>query len=316
MSQIDANAQLFQDLHGKLYLPGYCGLNNVKANDYVNVVVQVLAHIVPLRDSFLLNSKSGEVTAAWIELLRKLWNPNRFKAQNSPHEFLQTINQVSAKRFSLTAQADPGDFLTWFLNALEADNPGCLNEFLRGSVRIESVKLDRDGAVSSSSAEEKSFLHLSLDLPPKPLFSDPKAPAAVPQVSLAALLTKFDGGTPVFKQSSAFTYKLTRLPQFLLLYVTRRVKGRFGIEWNDTLVRFNADELIELPSYSNVKYRLMANIYCRRSESEKDKKSFGVHLRHRASGKWLEMENLQVKETESQLLFMAESLIQLWERAY
>ncbi len=330
LAQIDANAQLFQDLHGKLYLPGYCGLNNVKANDYINVVVQGLAHILPLRNSFLLNSSSssasgsassssgnkGELSAAWTELLRKLWNPLRFKAQNSPHEFLQIVSQVSAKRFSLTAQADPSDFMTWFLNALEAENAGLLSEILRGSVRVESAQLNREGAVISAAAEEKSFLHLSLDLPARPLFSDPKAPGAVPQVSLSVLLGKFDGGTPVYKQNAAITYRLARLPPFLVLCVARRVKGRFGVEWNDTLVRFNAEEAIEMPGHPEVKYRLMANIYGRRSgDGEQAKaKSFGVHLRHRASGKWLEMENLQVKETESQLLFMAESLIQFWER--
>lgn len=306
-------------------MPGYCGLNNVKANDYVNVVVQTLSHIPPLRDAFLLDSsteqkklmKKGELSVAWTDLLRKLWNPNRFKAQNSPHEFLQTITQLSGKRFSMTEQADPGDFMTWMLNRLEAEVAGCLDYCLRGAVRIECTQFNRDGSVASSTVEEKSFLHLSLDLPNRPLFSDPKAPTAVPQVSFSALLCKFDSVTPVMKQDRAFTYALTRLPQFLFLHFTRRVRGRFGLEWNDTLVRFNAEELVEMPGHPDAKYRLMANIFCRRSEessSSGNEKSFGVHLRHRASGKWLEMENLEVKETESQLLFMSESLIQLWER--
>jgi hypothetical protein len=30
------------------------GLNNIKSNDYMNVVVQILAHIPPIRDYFLL----------------------------------------------------------------------------------------------------------------------------------------------------------------------------------------------------------------------------------------------------------------------
>jgi len=36
-------------------LAGFVGLNNIKANDYVNVVVQALTHIRPLRNYFLLN---------------------------------------------------------------------------------------------------------------------------------------------------------------------------------------------------------------------------------------------------------------------
>lgn len=37
------------------YFPGFCGLNNVKATDYVNVVVQALVHVEPLRDFLLLH---------------------------------------------------------------------------------------------------------------------------------------------------------------------------------------------------------------------------------------------------------------------
>lgn len=36
-----------------MYLPGVVGLNNIKANDYCNVVLQALCHVKPLRDYFL-----------------------------------------------------------------------------------------------------------------------------------------------------------------------------------------------------------------------------------------------------------------------
>ncbi len=36
-----------------MYLPGIVGLNNIKANDYCNVVLQALCHVKPLRDYFL-----------------------------------------------------------------------------------------------------------------------------------------------------------------------------------------------------------------------------------------------------------------------
>ncbi|ROT62424.1 putative U4/U6.U5 tri-snRNP-associated protein [Penaeus vannamei] len=38
---------------GTLYLPGIVGLNNIKANDYCNVVLQALSNITPLRNYFL-----------------------------------------------------------------------------------------------------------------------------------------------------------------------------------------------------------------------------------------------------------------------
>ena len=53
VGQLDTNVKLSYDLNGKSYLPGFIGLNNVKANDYSNVVVQALAHIPVLRDFFM-----------------------------------------------------------------------------------------------------------------------------------------------------------------------------------------------------------------------------------------------------------------------
>lgn len=307
---------MFKDLHDKLYLPGYCGLNNIKANDYVNVVIQLLAHIPALRDTFLLQDTTlGPLAEAWKGILSKLWNPNRFKAHTSPHEFLQAVSLLSGKRFSLTAQADPVDFLLWLVNTLTAQVPS-IEPLLKGQVRIESVALNDATTVT---CENKPFVMLSLDLPPRPLFSDPKNPTAVPQVALTSLLSKFNGGQVSYKNGRAFTYALPHLPPNLFLQVQRRVKGRFGVEWNDTLVRFVADEPIEMPAdpknagmAEGPKYRLMANIFCRKNDD--GSRAFGVQLRHRASGKWLEVENLQVREAESHLLFLSESLLQHWER--
>jgi U4/U6.U5 tri-snRNP-associated protein 2 len=36
-------------LDGSEFMPGLVGLNNMKANDYANVVVQVLARVNPIR---------------------------------------------------------------------------------------------------------------------------------------------------------------------------------------------------------------------------------------------------------------------------
>jgi U4/U6.U5 tri-snRNP-associated protein 2 len=123
-------------------LPGYVGLNNVKANDYLNVVIHALLHIPPLRDYLLLSNLSRNSTEAEkgsgpigkqssTELLRrfaglakKLWNPRLFKAQVSPHEFLQEITHVSGGKFKLTEQGDPVDFLGWLLNRLHRDMGG------------------------------------------------------------------------------------------------------------------------------------------------------------------------------------------------
>ena len=41
-------------INWKKYTPGYVGMNNIKANDYFNVVCHALAHVPPLRNFFML----------------------------------------------------------------------------------------------------------------------------------------------------------------------------------------------------------------------------------------------------------------------
>jgi U4/U6.U5 tri-snRNP-associated protein 2 len=71
---------------GTLYLPGIVGLNNIKANDYCNVVLQSLVNCPPLRSYFLQEENylkikvvPGDIMINLVkrfgELMRKLWNP-------------------------------------------------------------------------------------------------------------------------------------------------------------------------------------------------------------------------------------------------
>lgn len=130
------------DLTSKPYLPGYVGLNNIKANDYLNVVIHSLLHVPPLRDYLLLSNLSSystegakgsgpsgkqpstELLRRFAGLAKKLWNRRLFKAQVSPHEFLQEVTRVSGGKFKLTEQGDPVDFLGWLLNRLHRDMGG------------------------------------------------------------------------------------------------------------------------------------------------------------------------------------------------
>ena len=79
------------DLSGKLFTRGYVGLNNLKANDYVNVVVQALNQVIPLRNFFLIRQEGEckELLKRFGNLQRKMWNDRAFKGHVSPHEFVQ-----------------------------------------------------------------------------------------------------------------------------------------------------------------------------------------------------------------------------------
>lgn len=110
------------DLHFILKYIAQVGLNNMKANDYANVAIQLLTRIAPLRDFFLQPENYAScrslVVQRFGELVRKLWNPRNFKGQVSPHEFMQAVMAASKKRFIIDRQSDPVDFLTWLVNEL------------------------------------------------------------------------------------------------------------------------------------------------------------------------------------------------------
>lgn len=115
------------DLHNKLYIPGYVGLNNIKRNDHMNVIIHSLVHVPPLRDHLLLSDFKGkepELLKRFAALAKKIWNPRLFKSQVSPHEFLQEVNRASAGKFRLEKQGDPVEFLGWLLNHLHKDMGG------------------------------------------------------------------------------------------------------------------------------------------------------------------------------------------------
>ena len=151
---------------GSLYLPGIVGLNNIKANDYCNVVLQALSHVTPIRNYFLdeanyikCNKIKGNINKEFIlvqrfgELIRKLWNPRNFKAHVSPHEMLQAVVLCSKKKFQITEQGDTVDFLSWLLNALHLALGGTkkasssiIYKTFRGEMRISTKKLLPEGA--------------------------------------------------------------------------------------------------------------------------------------------------------------------------
>lgn len=85
MEALDRDITWARALDGTEYMPGLVGLNNMKANDYANVVVQILARVSPIRDFFLIPSNYADCQSLLVQrtgdLLRKIWNPKAFKGQ-------------------------------------------------------------------------------------------------------------------------------------------------------------------------------------------------------------------------------------------
>lgn len=205
-------------LNADPYVPGYIGLNNIRANDYMNVIVHLLLHIPPVRDYFLspstpqlqVEARPTELIKRFASLAKRVWNPKLFKAQVSPHEFLQEVTKRSEGKFGMTEQGDPVAFLGWLLNTLHRDlggskksNSSVIYKTFQGEVRIQTQEVIVDKRASRPVFDisrdiktiKSPFLFLALDLPPAPIFQDLNENRIIPQVPLGEILAKYDGAT-------------------------------------------------------------------------------------------------------------------------
>ncbi|XP_067008318.1 ubiquitin carboxyl-terminal hydrolase 39 [Anabrus simplex] len=351
---MDTSDKLSRAIDGTMYLPGIVGLNNIKANDYCNVILQALSHVTPLRNYFLREINYARVkrppgdssfllVQRFGELMRKLWNPRNFKAHVSPHEMLQAVVLWSRKKFQFIEQGDPIDFLSWFLNALhlalngtkKKDSSIVYKSFL-GSMRIYTRKIppieleeeQKEALLQMDEYQEKvtesPFLYLTCDLPPPPLFKDEFRENIIPQVNLYTLLQKFNAQTEkeykTYKENFMKRFEITDLPPYLILYIKRFTKNTFFIEKNPTIVNFpvkNVDfgdiltqEVKDMYVSTGTIYDLVANIV---HDGEPGKGTYRVHVLHKGSGKWYEMQDLHVTDILPQMITLTEAYIQIYE---
>ncbi|KAG6380819.1 cysteine proteinase [Boletus reticuloceps] len=336
------------DLTHKPYLQGYVGLNNIKRNDHMNVIIHSLLHVPPLRDYFLLShfkGKETELVKRFAALAKKIWNPRLFKSQVSPHEFLQEVNRASSGKFSLEKQGDPVEFLGWLLNRLHIDMRGTKKKSssiifstFQGELRLETQqvivrpdeagnekpKFDIDRDIKSTVSP---FLFLAVDLPPPPLFQDAIEKNIIPQISIHSVLAKYDGVTTQESAGQLRRYKCQRLPRYIILHYKRFTKNIFVEEKNPTIVTFPLrgvdfrEYLDAPPSHPPTAYDLIANVTHESvagTTRDKENTVWKVHLRVGGGGgdgeKWLQIQDLIVEETRKEMIFLAETALQIWER--
>jgi U4/U6.U5 tri-snRNP-associated protein 2 len=350
VARLDKDPKVSWDLSNREYIPGFIGMNNIKANDYFNVVIQALSHVVPLRNYFMLENLSSrpQLAQRFSTLVRKIWNPRAFKTHVSPHELLQDIALRSSKRFTLTDQSDPVDFLSWFLNHLHLavggskSKPGSsiVQKIFQGTLKVESQEItaradvgDRlrfeDAAVKTDITK---FLVLTLDLPAAPLFQDALEKNIIPQVPLTTILNKYNGLAAQEKMKNRVRYRLLHpLPPYLLFHIKRFSKNKFVSERNPTIVTFPAQSLDmapyvepnpkEYPPGEPIYYDLVANITHEAVkkkddsvEGEQDMKVWRVQLKDRSRDEWYGVQDLFVEKERGETLFTKESYVQVWER--
>ncbi|KAI9930909.1 hypothetical protein ASPWEDRAFT_101092 [Aspergillus wentii DTO 134E9] len=274
VGKLDKEVHDAWDLAGSRYRPGFVGMNNIKANDYLNVVVQLLAHVFPIRNFFLLHQfpvpGTPELVLRFSTLVRKLWNPKAFRSHVSPHELLQEIALRSSKRFTLTQQSDPVEFLSWFLNNLHLSLGGSkrpsstptsvIQAAFQGHLRIESQAITAHSDTQNArlvftesgtiNNQVTPFLILTLDLPPTPLFQSSNRESIIPQIPLTTLLNKYNGITASEKLAQRVRHRLLHpLPPYLFFHIKRFSKNRFVSERNPTIVTFPSPRSLDMSPY-------------------------------------------------------------------
>ncbi|KAK2520014.1 ubiquitin carboxyl-terminal hydrolase 39 [Columba livia] len=353
IANLDRQAKLSRAYDGTTYLPGIVGLNNIKANDYANAVLQALSNVPPLRNYFLEEENYGRIqrppgdvmfllVQRFGELMRKLWNPRNFKAHVSPHEMLQAVVLCSKKNFQITKQGDGVEFLSWFLNALHSALGGTkrkkktiVTDVFQGSMRIFTKKLPHPDLPAEEKAQllqnaeyqemmvESTFMYLTLDLPTAPLYKDEKEQLIIPQVPLFSILAKFNGVTEkeykTYKENFLKRFQLTKLPPYLIFCIKRFTKNNFFVEKNPTIVNFPITN-VDLREYlseevqaahANTTYDLIANIV---HDGKPSEGSYRIHVLHHGTGKWYELQDLQVTDILPQMITLSEAYIQIWKR--
>ena len=330
---------------------GFVGMNNIKENDYFNVIIQALSHIPPLRNFLMLEdlSQKPELVQRFSVLVRKVWNTRAFKTHVSPHELLQQISRQSSKRFDLLNQSDPVDFLSWLLNNMHLalggskTKPGTsiIQRVFQGKLKIESqqitAKADAGDRLRFEEAGEvlvdvTRYLMLTLDLPAAPLFQDELEKNIIPQIPLTSILSKYDGRNPQEHMNTRKRYRLLHpLPPYLLFHIKRFSKNKFVTEHNPTIVTFPTRSLDMSPYVEPnptvhpigepIWYDLVANVTHEAVrtrddsvEGEAEKKVWRVQVRDRSRDEWLEIQDLYVERVVTETLFTKESYLMIWER--
>ncbi|KYQ92771.1 SAP DNA-binding domain-containing protein [Tieghemostelium lacteum] len=354
IQKLDENSKYSRALDGTQYLSGMVGLNVIKNNSYFNVCIQLLSKVPMLRNYFIDNTLSTKVqlsksplSQSLSELLRKVWNYRNFKSQVSPLEMMQVVQNISNRKFVIGENSDPLDLLQWLLNQCHQElggtkdiNSSIIYQTFAGEIQLTSkILLNKESNNNSkeqtlSEQQQKDskkfkitktkqpFLFLSLDLPPKPVFKDEKDKSILPQVSLFTLLEKYSGRENTMLNGDIKSYKILKLPEYLIFVIKRFSENNFHWQKEPTIVNFPLKNL-DLSEYLNIEQKETYNLHSLikhesnslvRYEGEPDDSKYSIYINHKATDKWFEFQDLVVKKTMTQLINVSECYLLVYEK--
>eukprot|EP00871_Galdieria_phlegrea_P000926 jgi/Galph1/1834/GphlegSOOS_G514.1 len=335
VNELDSKVVKFRTVEGKTRLQGVLGMSNLYTTDYINVILQALVRITPLRNFFLLycmqkpQATEFPLLASFTEFVRKFWNPRPFRSQLSPHELVQQVVKQSKRRFQILEQGNPVEFLAWLLHSLEEDlfhasKKKIILPIFQGEMQVDTYtsQNERSDTLTKKDSKRSKFLYLTLQPPPMPLFKDSLERNIIPQVSLYSLLEqllKKDFHHDV-KTGNFHGYRLLKLPYCLIFVIKRFAKSNFILEKNISIVHFPVKHL-DMSDYLLVDegqekkqgpfYDLTAVVV---HEGDATKGSYRSYVRHKASDSWYEIQDLTVTDALPQLVSLSEAYILFYEQ--
>jgi len=148
----------------------------------------------------------------------------------------------------------------------------------------------------------------------------------IPQVSIHSVLAKYDGRTTQESAGQLRRYKCQRLPPYIILHFKRFTKNTFVEEKNPTIVNFplrglDFRDYVDAPPSESGIYDLIANVTHESvagTTRDKENTVWKAHLRAAGGGgeseKWFMIQDLIVEEARKEMIFLGETVIQIWER--
>ena len=289
------NPPVCRSLAGTQFVPGTVGLNNLKASDYINVVLQVLFTIREVQEALILVREAQGLTAALGDLFRRMINPKSFKSHVAPYQAVKAIERLS-KTFTATQQGDPQALWTWLLNRLLAES------ILKPHIKLcFQGKLTKNGLFTPFLYPP--FSHIPCDLPPMPVFQSSNSDIPIPTIDLNQLLSDF---------AATKGYQIHKSGRYLVIHFKRFGENRFYKEKNATVVRFPVRKLEARELGLEGCWDLVTAVAY---EGDVKAGRYKAFVYREAGDKYYEMADLQVSEVLPQVLPLSEVCQLIYRRS-
>eukprot|EP01060_Flectonema_neradi_P002574 TRINITY_DN11620_c0_g1_i1.p1 TRINITY_DN11620_c0_g1~~TRINITY_DN11620_c0_g1_i1.p1 ORF type:complete len:516 (+),score=71.22 TRINITY_DN11620_c0_g1_i1:97-1644(+) len=329
---------------------GYVGLNNLKQTDPYNASLQMLLHVSPLVKHFLQHfvyqkeSKRSHLRDSLGELYRKIWNPFNYVGQVSPRSFIQELESATAGQFAVGKWEDPQVFLHRLLTLLNMaerkarkskvnkNTKTIIEEVFQGEMSVTTRThnvVDNPETEQREVLEEKvstvPFFTLPIELPKSVLSQSEESRNSLPQEHLQVLFEKYNGVKERTKglggnKAESSTYKIVKLPRYLILFFDRFKKDFGTMSKIRTLVNTPLTNL-DLSEFctpeaaaTGAKYDLCSVVVHEGGLGSSEGGFFKTYQHCKQRSYWLEMEDLRVTKIDPIDVSVCQAYIQVWER--